>query len=233
MMDRWTDRLSEYLDGELTLEEQRGLEAHLPSCAECLRTLAELREVVARAAALTAAAPSTELWDGIQRRIVEGDPPAVLPFRTREPGSARARRSVSFSMPQLAAAALVIMFASGSGVWLALRVGGGSTDARSAAIAEARPDSSAAGRFTSNSPAYQSTIAQLERALADRRDQLDPVTIAVLESNLKIIDAAIGEATAALARDPSNPYLEEHLGSTIEKKIEVLRRAAAIGRAEI
>ena len=41
--DRWMDRLSEYLDGELTPEERRELEAHLAECASCRTTLEELR----------------------------------------------------------------------------------------------------------------------------------------------------------------------------------------------
>ncbi len=33
MNDQWTDRLSEYLDGELADAERVALEAHLASCA--------------------------------------------------------------------------------------------------------------------------------------------------------------------------------------------------------
>ena len=57
--DRWMDRLSEYLDGELAPEERRELEAHLARCATCKRTLEDLRAVVARAAALSMIPTST------------------------------------------------------------------------------------------------------------------------------------------------------------------------------
>ena len=43
MTDTWNDRLSEYLDGELTPGERVALEAHLATCRECAATLAELR----------------------------------------------------------------------------------------------------------------------------------------------------------------------------------------------
>src|SRR5207249_2341818 len=49
MKDQWTDRLSEYLDGELGAAERAALEGHLATCGECGATLAELRRVVARA----------------------------------------------------------------------------------------------------------------------------------------------------------------------------------------
>src|SRR6266571_4930346 len=39
MSDTWTNRLSEYLDGDLPEKELAGLEAHLPGCADCRATL--------------------------------------------------------------------------------------------------------------------------------------------------------------------------------------------------
>ena len=49
MSDRWIDRLSEYLDGELDGAEREQLEAHLAVCETCSATLVQLRRVVARA----------------------------------------------------------------------------------------------------------------------------------------------------------------------------------------
>ena len=49
MSDQWTDRLSEYLDGELKGSERALLEAHLERCDDCQETLAGLRRVVMRA----------------------------------------------------------------------------------------------------------------------------------------------------------------------------------------
>ena len=39
MTDQWTDRLSEYLDGELLTGERTALEEHLVGCAACRATL--------------------------------------------------------------------------------------------------------------------------------------------------------------------------------------------------
>jgi anti-sigma factor RsiW len=55
MNDIWTNRLSEYLDGELDNEERAALEAHLATCGQCYATLGELSQVVTRAKALHAA----------------------------------------------------------------------------------------------------------------------------------------------------------------------------------
>ncbi len=59
MNDRWTDRLSEYVDGELGVADAAALEAHLPSCGDCRATLEELRRVVTRAGRRTCRAAAT------------------------------------------------------------------------------------------------------------------------------------------------------------------------------
>ena len=43
MSDTWTGRLSEYLDEELSVPEQRALETHLEECAGCRKALEELK----------------------------------------------------------------------------------------------------------------------------------------------------------------------------------------------
>jgi len=35
MTDRWTERLSEYVDGDLNDRDREAIEAHLPTCATC------------------------------------------------------------------------------------------------------------------------------------------------------------------------------------------------------
>ncbi|HEV8354433.1 MAG TPA: zf-HC2 domain-containing protein, partial [bacterium] len=47
----WTDRLSDYLDGELPDDERYAIESHLAGCAPCAAVLADLKRVVARAQA--------------------------------------------------------------------------------------------------------------------------------------------------------------------------------------
>ena len=49
MSDRYTERLSEYLDQELDASERVDFERHLTECAECAAILAELEQVVALA----------------------------------------------------------------------------------------------------------------------------------------------------------------------------------------
>src|SRR5512142_2693307 len=101
MSDKWTDRLSEYLDDELDVAETAALEAHLQTCAECATTLQQLRAVVARADQIVDRPPERDLWAGIAARMAQ---PAETQGRVKP-----ARRHFSFSIPQLAAASIVLM----------------------------------------------------------------------------------------------------------------------------
>lgn len=226
MGDQWTDRLSAYMDGELDDAERQRLEAHLAGCDECRATAADLREIVARAAAVEPVPPARDLWTGIRDRI--GGDVRVLPIASA--GTAQTqnpKRRLAFSLPQLAAAAAVIAFLSGGSVWLALRASLPAEEAFVVAPPTGDSGPASAAHFAST---YGFTIQQLERQLADARDRLDPTTVAVIEHNLQVIDAAIAEARRALAEDPANPYLNRHLDNTLMKKIEVLRRVTTIGR---
>jgi hypothetical protein len=75
---------------------------------------------------------------------------------------------------------------------------------------------------------YDAAVADLERALAKGRGRLDKATIAIVEENLSIIDQAIAQAREALASDPANTYLSGHLVEARRKKLDLLRRAAAL-----
>ena len=72
MRDGWSDRLSEYLDGELPPHEAGELELHLRDCAACRQGLTELKAVVARLAAdpvLPADQPTRREWQAIRRVV--------------------------------------------------------------------------------------------------------------------------------------------------------------------
>ena len=77
-------------------------------------------------------------------------------------------------------------------------------------------------------PRYDEAIADLLQALESQRGQLDATTIAVLESNLKTIDAAIEQSRRALAEDQENVYLNNHLADARQRKLALLRRATAL-----
>lgn len=215
-MDTYTDRLSEYLDGDLTPAEHAEIDAHLRECPSCRDILAELRAVVRQAGSLPDTPPSANLWPGIEAQI---SPNArVVPFTPRR---------FSFTLPQLVAASLALMLLSGSMVWLA-RIGG--TDfPRTAAVDQdslERPIEPTPAKFDDEH--YDDAIADLQETLNSGRTKLDPDTVRILEQNLKAIDAAIEQCRLALEKDPANVYLNNHLAQAKQRKLALLRRAMAL-----
>ncbi len=217
MSDRWMDRLSEYLDDELPPGDRAAIEEHLQSCRECAAVLADLRRVVSHAAQLDPRMPKRDLWSGIAERI------GTAPVRTRP-----ARRTWSFSIPQLAAAAIALMTLSGGAVWL-VQQGGAPAAGRPVATAPA-PTGNPVAINASNTAAqsYAAAVADLERVLAGGRSQLDSTTIRIIEQNLAVIDQAIAQAERALQADPANLYLNTHLAETMRRKLDLLRQAATL-----
>jgi len=213
------ERLSAYVDGDLVGEALAGAEAHLAVCKACRAAVQGLRRVVGLARALDDRPPARDLWPDIAARIGASTRSDVIPLATR-------RRRVAFSVPQLAAAGLALSLVSAGGALTAMRFLGPAV----APIAAADPN--AVPRNVADPAAsYDVAIHELEGLLSARRSDLDSTTVAAVEASLRVIDLAIAQARAAVARDPNNLYLNSHLRSTLDRKLDVLRRAAMFPKA--
>jgi hypothetical protein len=94
-------------------------------------------------------------------------------------------------------------------------------------LASRRP--SANRTMTSDAePVYAREIVALRAIVRERRSQLDPRTVAVLEQSIAVIDSAIAQSRAALAKDPASGFLATQLNRSLEKKVELLRTAALL-----
>jgi anti-sigma factor RsiW len=224
MSDQWTDRLSEYVDDELTDSERIALEAHLQTCAQCTTIVGDLRRVIRRARMLREQAPAHDLWPGIARRI--GATPAPV-AETVDLAARRRTRRWSFSLPQLAAASIALMMVSGGAVWLA-SVRGSNPVVVSIDNGPTPPVVVPAAVRPTASQSYAAAVADLERVLAQGRGRLDSTTVRVIEENLAAIDRAIADAQRALEADSANLYLNSHLAETMRRKLDLLRQAAAL-----
>ena len=235
----WSERLSEYLDGDLTAIERAECDAHLAACTQCRTVLAELEAVIRIARADAEAVPATDLWPGVLSRIETApaltgrtglDAPAeagaLRPFTPR-------RRQIVFTLPQLALAASLLIAVSAGVAYVA--AGRASTspaapeDPPIQAQAETlSPPSATVNRANFADAQFDQAIADLEKVLGDRREQLDPRTVVIIERNLAAIDQAIQEARAALDADPANTFLNSHLADARRKKLELLRQATML-----
>ncbi len=230
MTDRWTDRLSDYLDDALSTSDRRELESHIRDCGDCAAALEDLRAIVASARALAARdverGMETDLWPEIEARLRD-IPVRAVPEPVREPWPVH---RLSFSMAQLAAACVAVLLLSATAVWFAHDWGRRETLARSAAgggLITAVPATSAPAE------AAQNEIASLKRVLDERRDRLDPSTLRAIEESLAAVEAAVEQARLALEADPDDPYLVAHLEEMASRQLTLLRRAVDLaGGAE-
>jgi hypothetical protein len=75
---------------------------------------------------------------------------------------------------------------------------------------------------------YGKEIEMLQAIVKQRKTQLDSSTVAIIQRNLDIIDAAIAQSRAALSADPASRMLGQQLTHALDKKVELLRTAAML-----
>jgi len=231
MTRHWTDRLSEYLDGELSEGTRDKLEAHLADCPECSAVLDQLRGIVDSAHQLEDRLPERDLWPEIVRGIgtEEGREADVIDFADRSGVQAPRRRErkdgIRFTLPQLAAASLALALVSGSTAWFLRPL-----TVSQAPVAEATSETLVhrASSLVPQVVRYTGELAALEQVLQERRDDISPSTLLVVERNLTVIDRAISDALQALESDPNNRYLEGHVTRAYQRKVAYLRDATSL-----
>ena len=208
------ERLSEHLDGLLGPSEAARVQRHLETCEACQDLRAGLSEVRRLARDLRPIDPPRDLWPRIEAAR-----------------AARARSTrFSFSLPQLAAAAIVLITVSASSAWWV--TGGRHPDAARGSGPGATADPvvamTAAPASAVVSEELAAELGMLEAALSASHDRLDPHTVHVLERNLLVIERAIEDSYQALALDPENEFVRAHLQRTYERKLEYLREVSVM-----
>jgi len=132
----------------------------------------------------------------------------------------------------LAAAAVLLVVASSAATTLWLR-GSAPAPATASVSGEARRSDrttppNAPAVFARFDAGYERAARDLAAALDAERGSLAPETIAKVEASLRVVDSAIAEGRAALARDPGNQTVVELLAVSYRQKLDVLRRATEL-----
>lgn len=199
---------------------------------------AEMRAIVRAAAELPALSPSRDLWAGIAARIEA--PVVALPTRSAHPADviaqapAAAAEAARARLPwrRLAvAASLLVATTAGITYSIMARRGAGeiaATGDSATVVAPLAPVPVEPASTLSAEQTFDHEIGAMRNIIDERRKELDPVTISVLQKNLKVIDAAIAESKAALAKDPASAFLMDRLTQAYDTKLQLLRGVASI-----
>jgi hypothetical protein len=188
-------KLNEYVDATLAARERATVEAHLADCAGCQAAIVELRALLTAAAALPKSIPpQRNLWTAIETRIVQRATWNVQRRWWRGALAAAAVLVIALGLYRLLPPFAAPYRRAGGGVgWAAVQAD------------------------------FDRATDELSRSLATERERLRPETVALLERNLVVIDAAIAESRAALARDPANGELRRFFAAASRQKVELLR----------
>jgi hypothetical protein len=215
-----SERLNDFVDGELGAAEAAAVERHLEACEACREEERALRRLAQDAAALPRELPpGKDFWPAIERRLRE---PVVVPF---------ARRPAVRGLGLLAAAAALVAITSAVTLRLsrpeAPLVEPGPTLVPALTL---RPAALGEGPLGEVEREYERAAAELVGAINARRTALSPETLEVVHSSLAKIDEALAEIRAALAKDPGRTELAHLLSSTHRQRVELLRRVARLSR---
>lgn len=219
MTEHVSNRLSAYLDDDLSAEERLLVEAHLGTCEACRDELLGLHEIVDRASALGPVAPPRDLWPGIVARIEPR--PDVVPLKPRWSW---------VLMPQVAAAAMVVLVLSLAVAWWSQSESEPGADTAGAPAVQAVADDTSAGPGLAE---YAVAMKDLEDLIDENRERLDPETVAIIDRNLATVDGAVQEIVDALEKDPESPYLIERLAERHQQRLDLLRQATHVIQASL
>jgi hypothetical protein len=191
----------------------------------------QLRAIVRAASELPELSPSRDLWSGIESRIEA--PVVALPMRIVQGADAAPRVAPAALLPwrQLAIAASLLIAVTAGVTYTLTKRNAPELAVRSDSATVDAPISRTAVEPVSLQTAEQTfdhEIGAMRTIIAERRKELDPVTLAVLTKNLKLIDTAISESKAALAKDPASAFLLDRLTHAYDTKLQLLREVANI-----
>ncbi|HUP00417.1 MAG TPA: zf-HC2 domain-containing protein [Gemmatimonadota bacterium] len=220
------ERLNDYAEGALAPADRQAVEDHLAACADCRAEAAGLRTLLADLERLPREVhPPRDLLPQIETAARR---PEVVPIDregSRDRAGSRGRSLRDLRAP-LAAAALGLVVVTAAATFLFVQSRGPEPIAERAPGVAGSPapgDFPAGFRAVANE--YDRAIGELTATLESHSADLDPLTVRLVEENLRIIDRAIRESRAALDADPGNELLRHLVVASYERKLDLLRQA--------
>jgi hypothetical protein len=217
--------LSDYIDGTLQASDDPldvtrldALDAHLAGCARCRAVVEDLHTLRDAARRLERHVPPGHVWARIADAV-----------ESRE----RRRWYAVLTWQPLAAAALLVLVLGGVS-WFAWQQVAPAPDAPIAARPATGPApdpdlvQDVETQLKLAEEHYVKAIAGLEAITKAEGSELDPQTAEVLQTNLNVIDQAIGESRDALRVEPASDLARQSLFDALRTKVTLLQDTIAL-----
>jgi Putative zinc-finger len=223
MTCEWSrQQIQELIDGTLGPIRRSELEHHLDECASCRTLFEDLQKVRDAAASVPALEPPDHVWMQIAGRLRQEG-------RVHDrPETARPRR-LQYAWLGIAAALIIAVGAALTYViGPANQTGADSVATTAGNAAAADTVQSGVEDLRQAEKLLQSGVAKLREGLGSDGQSLPAPVAATLESNLKILDQAIAESSAAVQAEPQNVAARTSLLDSLQRKISLLQDTIAL-----
>ena len=219
--EKYQDLLSDFLDGSLTPEDHKRVEAHLSDCGVCAGARSDLDAIVVfcreNRGAYEAVPNERALWLRISNTI-ESDL-AVSPKVTVRANagwwSRLMNRSWQLSFPRLAASAAVIVIVVALGTVVGVRRFQGGT-----------PVVTAGASVEERYRHQQQVIAYWNQRVELNKARWSPQMRETFDRNMGVIDAAVNDSMRQLKQNPHDGVSEDILNAALNDKVELLKEFA-------
>ncbi len=196
-------RLNDYVDGSLQPAERKELEGHLFRCDDCRREVDQLGDLLRKAKALGDVQPSRDLFPAIR-------------------AAARNPSTGSSSWVRWGALAASLLILVGASVVFTRFA-----DRKPGSLAAIPAEESLAELWAAEKD-YVEASSRLMEALEQRRRELSPQTVSLIEEQVGIIDRAIADVRVAVERDKVDTNHAHLLTALYQKKIQLLWTASRL-----
>jgi anti-sigma factor RsiW len=225
---RYTEAIQELVDGTLGSIRRSELQFHLDQCDDCRALLQDLERIRDLAGSLDRPVVPNRVWLQVAGRLRQEGRlrPAVVEVRSPH------RRYV------LAAIAAALLMAVGGSLFFGLPAARGSRQQQAASRSPAgnAPSTAAvqgdqgdiAAEFRLAEEHYQNAIAKLEEAAKTDQNAIDPQTAGMIQKNLRVLDQAIAESSAAVRNDPASTAARDSLFDVLKRKVSLLQDTIAL-----
>ncbi len=225
LCDDFSDKLSDFIDGELEAETMARIDDHLRECERCSDEISRLESMVEELRALPEEPVPEGLWLRIEGSLQQQKAPAggrgLWSSLAERLETLRKGGRAPLWRPALAAAvSLIVIVAVVSQMTPTGREQGPLP--RERMLAQAIEEVRAAELH------YIKAIESLEAVSAARAGSLPEGLVVELEANLKVIDEMIVTCGNAFGDYPANKRLQAHLLGAYSRKISMLEKISGI-----